>query len=349
MLCACGKKDKLETEVNNDSAVLETPEPTPEATPTPEPVETHEGEERSSLTGLWVDKETAEKRPIALMINNISFANPQSGIGEASIIYEAVVEGGITRMMAIFETMTGDRLGSVRSARHYFVSVADEYDAIFAHYGHTKYATCKIKELGVDNLSGLEGIGSTVYYRDNAIKAPHNAFASAEGIQKGIEIKGYRTERNAEMKNHFVFNEEDTDLTEGEDASAKVTLGFSGYTSPYFTYDSKEKVYKRFQFDGPHIDVVTGEQLTFKNLILQYVSYWTIDEKNGYQSMDIEDSTGEGLYITNGKAVPITWDKKESTSEMHYYDADGKLLSINPGKTYVALYPKNHLDGLKLK
>ena len=344
---ACGKKEVKEEKDSTNVESVVTPTPIPSLSPPPE--NNHEGEEKSKLTGLWVDKKLVDKRPIALMINNISFANPQSGIGEASILYEAVVEGGITRMMAIFEKVSGDRIGSVRSARHYFVSVADEYDAIYAHYGQTKYATNKIKELGVDNLSGLEAIGSTVYYRDTSIKAPHNAFASAEGIKKGLEKKDYRTKLREDLDNHFTFYEEDTNLSEGEEASNKITLGFSGYTTPYFTYDTKDKLYYRFQFGGPHIDKATDEQLAFKNLIIQYVSYWTIDKKNGYQSMDIENSSGEGLYITNGKANKITWDKKESTKEMHYYNSDGTLLKINPGKTYIALYPKNRIYGLKLE
>lgn len=354
VLCttACGKKNKEEKATNTEASVVtEIPEPVVEETPEEvvEPEDTHEGEVRSTLTGLWVKEKVAKKRPVALMINNISFANPQSGIGNAAIMYEAVVEGGITRMMAIFEKVSGERLGSVRSARHYFVSFADEYDAIFAHYGHTKWATAKIKELKVDNLSGLEGVGATVYYRDNSIKAPHNAFASAKGIEAGIKEKGYERKRRKDDNNHFTFYEEDTDLKEGEEASQKVVLGFSGYTSPYFEYNAKKKVYERFQFDGPHVDAVTNKQLAFKNLIIQYVSYWTIDTKNGYQSMDIENSKGEGLYITNGKAVPITWDKNEAAHEMHYYDANGELLNINPGKTYIALFPENRLDKLVLK
>lgn len=348
-LTACGRKDTKEEPESSTEASVETPPASMEPEETVEPEESHEGQAISKLTGLWVDEDIASQRPIALMFNNIAYASPQSGTGEASILYEAVVEGGITRLMAIFETVSGDRIGSVRSARHYYVSVADEYDAIFAHFGHTKYATSKIEKLGVDNLSGLSGIGSTVYYRDNSIKAPHNAFASAKGIKKGIEIKGYRTTLREGMNNHFTFHEEDTEPSKGEDASNKVTLGFSGYTSPYFTYDAKDRLYYRTQFDEPHIDKATGEQLAFKNLIIQYVSYWTIDQKNGYQSMDIEDSKGEGLYITDGKAVPITWDKKEASKEMHYYSEDGSLLTVNPGKTYVALYPTNRKAQLILK
>ena len=105
-------------------------------------------------------EEVGNRRPYAVMLNNHEIASPQSGTSEASILYEAIVEGGITRLMGVYEQFSTERIGSVRSARHYFVSFADEYDAIFVHFGETKYATAKIKELGIDNLSGLTGIGT---------------------------------------------------------------------------------------------------------------------------------------------------------------------------------------------
>src|SRR5699024_3792131 len=101
--------------------------------------------------------------------------------------------GGITRLLALGENYTGDRIGSVRSSRHYFASIADEYDAIYVHYGKTKYAKSKLAELGIGNLDGETGIGTTVFYRDNKMKAPHNAFTSLKGILAGIEKKGYET------------------------------------------------------------------------------------------------------------------------------------------------------------
>ncbi len=307
--------------------------------------EIHEGQAKSPVTGLWIAEEKAVLRPYAIMINNIKKVNPQSGISEASVLYEALVEGGITRLMGIFEDFSSDRIGSVRSARHYYASIADEYDAIFVHYGETKYATSKMSQLDLDNLSGLEGVGNTVYYRDKSISAPHNAFASYNGIIKGTKQKKYRTERASEWENHYGFYEEDTTLSNGQSVT-KAALGFSSYTTPYFEYNEEEKVYGRFQFGGAHVDANTGEQLQFKNVIIQLVKEWNIDN-NGYQTMDIENSSGDGYYITNGKMVPITWQKNESNSKMHYYDTDGNVLKVNPGKTFIAVYPTSRTDYLK--
>ncbi len=341
-LYGCKKKEGAEI---TPSVTPTTPAATPTAVPTVEPVN-HNKEAKSKLTGLWVSKEISNKRPYAIMFNNIKLASPQSGTSEAAILYEALVEGGITRLMGIFEELNETRIGSVRSARHYFVSFADEYDAIYVHYGETTYATKKISALGIDNLSGLTGISETVFYRDKSINAPHNAFATKEGILKGTEIKGYETEYPKDYEGHFTFYEEDTDINSDQKAE-RVTLKFSGYASPYFIYDSKDKVYGRFQFDTKHIDYNTGEQLTFKNIIVQFVREWDIDI-NDYQTMDIENTEGSGYYITNGKKTDITWSKNESNRKMRYYDAQGRELTINPGKTYIAVFPDNRTKDVVL-
>lgn len=334
-LSGCGKKTE-----NTVAVMADTPTPVPAVEPDNSAKEEnpHEGKFQSTISGLWLPKKLEGKRPYAIMINNIEVASRnQSGTSQASIIYEAVVEGGITRMMGIYENFDSDRIGSTRSARHYFVSFADEYDAIYCHYGQTKYALNKIAELGVDNLSGLSSEGETVYYRDHSLKAPHNAFASYEGIKKGTKLKGYRTELRDDVTTHYHFYEEDTDIN-GEIQADKVTLKFSGYTSPYFTYDKKKKLYYRYEFDKKQVDTQTGKQLKFKNLIVQYVNEWTLDNK-GYQTMDIENSSGKGYYITNGTAIPITWEKNERKKSMHYRTEDGELLTVNPGKTYIAIFP----------
>jgi hypothetical protein len=307
----------------------------------------HDGEMRSYLSGLWVPIEVGTKRPYAFQFNNFKTVKNQWGIGQADIVYECLVEGGITRLLGIGENYTGDRIGSTRSARHYFVSIADEYDAIYIHYGGTKYATSKIKELGIDEMDGNSGIGTTVFYRDSSIKAPHNAFASLDGILKGIEKKGFETKYEEGYEPHYTFYEEDTDFTSGT-AVNKITVDFSSYNLPYFEYNATDKLYYRFQFGAAHIDSLTGNQLTFKNIIIQFVKEWNID-KNGYQTMDLEDASGSGYYITNGKMIPITWKKKEASRWMRYYNEAGEELTINPGKTYIALFPNNRTEDVKVE
>lgn len=337
------------------------------------------------LTGEWIPEETVELRPFAVMLNNIKVASPQSGIGQADIVYEALTEAGITRFLAIYSKIeegspAAERLGSVRSARHYFVSFADEYDAIFVHFGETTYAKKKMAALGIDHITGMYGVGVSSFYRDKSIKAPHNAFASLEGIERAVNRAGFRTEYEEGYEAHFRFYREDTDIlaadadeagtglddgagsqagagsaaepgtgtgADSEEGPApqisRLTLGFSAYTSPYFIYHPEDKLYYRYQFGSEHIDYNTGEALAFKNIIIQFVKEWNID-KNGYQTMEIEKAEGKGYYITNGSIQEITWKKDESRRFMRYYAEDGEELTINPGKTYIAVFPNNRTE-----
>lgn len=348
LLLGCKKKN----ENNGDNAIQDyehdvTATPLPTVPAEPDPEEGYEGEMRSTLSGLWVPEEVGKKRPYAIQFSNFKTVKNQWGIGQADIVYEALAEGGITRLLGIGENFSGDRFGSVRSSRHYFASIAYEYDAIYVHFGKTKYAKSKIKELGINNLDGIEGIGTTVFYRDNSMKAPHNAFASLDGILAGIKKKGYETVHPEGYEPHFTFYREDTNLDTGSDAN-KVTVDFSSYVTPYLDYNSEDKLYYRYQFGGPHKDSNTDQQLTFKNIIVQFVKERDID-RNHYQTMDFENASGTGYYITNGKKVDITWKKKESAGWMRYYDASENELTINPGKTYIAIFPDNHAKDVTIE
>lgn len=350
-ITACKKKTKNDNKITDDGIDKITVTVTPQATddtpsPTSVPEESHEGEMRSFLTGLWVPEEIGTKRPYAIQFNNFKTVRNQWGIGQADIVYECLVEGGLTRLLGIGQDFHGDKLGSVRSARHYFVSILEEYDAIYVHYGKTKYATSKMNKLGTDHMDGTTGIGTVVYYRDKSIKAPHNAFTSLERIQEGIKKEKFRTELASDYEAHFKFYESDTDLTSGSNA-VKINVRFSGTAQPYFEYNSKDKLYYRFQYGEAHKDSLTGQQLTFKNVIIQFVKEWNIDKK-GYQTMDLEDAQGEGYYFTNGKMVPITWKKKESKNWMRYYNEAGEELTINPGKTFIILFPNNRTKDVKV-
>ena len=346
LLCMCfagckGKKDTQEPTMEPE-ATGEVSMPTEEPVVTPEPTaDPNEGKAKSLLTGQYVSEKKAKKRPYAVMINNIEYAaRHQSGISKAQILYEAKVEGGITRLMGIFENIKSTKIGSVRSARHYYVSAASEYDAVFVHFGHTKFALSKIDKLGVDNISGLSGIGGRVFYRDNSISAPHNAFTSTKGLEAGMKALKYRKNYKKNYEGHFKFYDTDSDLPDGKTAK-KVTVKFSGYASPYFIYDADKKVYKRYQYGRAHIDTANNKQLSFKNLSIQYVDDEPIvpGHAKDYRTINFENAKGKGKYITNGKAVNITWEKNESKGIMKYYAQDGSELTINPGKTYIALFP----------
>ena len=329
--------------------------PVPEATAAPTPIPTptadpHEGMVCSSITGEWVDKKVEVKRPYAVMINNIEYAFlHQKGTSKADIIYEALAEGGITRMLAIYQDPSKVKvIGSVRSARHYYVQFASEWNAIYCHFGHTKYATAKIEELGIDNLSGLSAIGSLVYERDASVSAPHNVFTSGKKLSAGTkQLKYSKKQKQGKVAKHFYFHAEDTELQSKKKAK-NITLPFSNYSTCQLKYSTKTGKYMKFEYGQKHMDTHYNKQLSFKNVIIQLVDESNIDH-NGYQTMELSNNSGKGYYITDGKAEKITWKREEAGNTMVYKDKTGDVLTINPGKTYIAVYPNSRAQFLSIK
>lgn len=301
-------------------------------TPTPVP----EGMVTSWLTGEYVAQEQGRRRPVAVMFNNIIDAVPQTGISRAGVIYEAPVEGGITRLMGIFEDYDGlEKIGSVRSCRDYFIFYATGFDAIYAHYGQSAYAEQYLAMDEVDNLSGLSGYGDQVYYRTQDRNPPHNAYTSAAGIQAGINYCGYRTDYSEGYAGAWKFAEPGTDSPiPGGSTANTVTPGY-GYNEPWFEYDPQTGQYLRFQYGGTQIDDMDGSQLAVKNILLQY-SDWQYYDENGYLNIDVT-SSGAGKYITNGTAQDVTWSKDGLWGATHFYDSGGQEITLNPGKTWVCV------------
>lgn len=370
MLIGCGKKEETNTdqitevEQNTQKEQVSTESDTEESEPEqetiveetpeaiPEPEETHEGEVQSPLTGMWIPEEYANTRPYSIMLNNIETAYPQSGINGAGILYEALAEGGITRFMGVFEYVDSERIGSVRSARHYFVTTAKEYDSIFVHFGGAKYAYTKMEELDIAHLDGLKGEGNYMFYRDESIPAPDNAFTFTDGIMEATKNKGYRTERKEGYAEHFKLSLEEKVVLNGSDSKdvTTLTLPYSAYGTCKLVYNADHDTYQRYGYDELHIDANTKEPVEFTTVLVQLVNEYSIDKK-GYQSMDLEYSNGKGYYMTGGKLVPIWWAKEGSASRtIYYYDsARTQEIVLNPGRIYIGLYPDNRTGNITME
>ena len=236
-----------------------------------------EGMVRSRLTNEWIDSSVANMRPIAVMTPNESSAVPHYNLSQASIIYEANVEGRMTRMMAIYEDWTElDKIGNVRSLRTYFGYWSFEWDAFLVHFGGPYYINDLIAQDTTNNVNGSASVDGTAFFRSNDRKAPHNAYVSGEGILDVIDEKDYSLEyRDLTSENHFTFASKANPNTlsqYGEDAKSATYIDMSGcypLTRCYFEYNEDDGLYYRSQHlsggtDGPHIDAATGEQLTLK-------------------------------------------------------------------------------------
>ena len=326
-LSACGKEDTKEETKETIAVETETVEETEEALP--------EGQMYSYLTGEVVDEEIGLQRPFAIMINNIDEAMPQSGISQAEIIYECLVESDITRLMGVFQDIEDlNKVGSIRSARHYYIDFAKDEEAIYTHYGQSSFVTDIING-GYKTISGLSGYSEIVFYRGSDFVAPHNVFSTKDGLLAGLEYTGITREYPEGYESRLKFSNEEVNFKDGKTANT-VTMPFT-YADPWFEYDEAAGLYKRFQYGTEHIDAVNGEQLAFENLIIQYTTFEVITT-DGHKDFDLIGS-GKGLYITNGKAVEIIWNRATESDRTTYTYTDGTPVSLNTGKSYIAIVP----------
>ncbi len=290
--------------------------------------------------------EDSNERPLAVMIDNNVGYDTHAGLQDSYINYEIIVEGGYTRIMALFKDRDVSLIGPVRSSRHYFLDYALESDAIYAHYGWSTFAENDIKTLGVNNINGLTA--DSAYWRDKKIAAPHNVFTSTETLYKYAESKNYDTKTDDwKLLNYspdeinFKGPKKDKKTGEVSDdpriVANSLSLKYSNNQTTSYTYDSENKYYLRFMDGKQHLDKTTRQQLHYKNIIIEKVENYDLDS---YGRQDLETvGDGEGYYITNGYALPITWQKTNRDSKTIYKYLDGSKVVVNDGNTFIQIIP----------
>lgn len=361
IFAACGQEDNLSDPIiseSTDSSPEATQQPqiqpsTPESTPAGIVTEDdtqppREGMVRSRLTNEWVDPEVNEARPIAVMVPNESGAVPHYSLSKASIVYEANVEGRMSRMMAVFEDWQDlDKIGNIRSLRAYYAYWAFEWDAFIVHLGGPFFINELIAEPNTQNIDGNLGSDSAAFFRSTDRSAPHNAYATGSGLATVIRQKEYpMSYRGLTEDRHFLFATKlnpNTLSQYGNEAKNATYIDMSGcypLTRCYFEYNEEDGLYHRSQRlsgsqDGPHIDAVTGEQLTFKNILVQNTKYEELGE--GYLAFQCHDTTRDGWYFTNGKGIHVNWEKTGDYSATKYFDDYGNEITLNTGKTMICI------------
>lgn len=294
--------------------------------------------EKKELEIIDLDSKT---RPIAIMINNINtVVGYQSGLDDAYLVYEMMVEGGYTRLMALFKDKNLSRVGPVRSSRHYFLDYVKENDAIYVHFGWSPQAEADIKKLSVDNINFMTYDG---YIRDTSLglATEHTVFTTTDNINAGIEKYDYA--KKNENKTLLNYSADDINIEKMENAikTNNVSLRFSKNHVTTFTYDEANKVYLRSQNNLAQKDYVTKKQYQTKNIIVYQVDYKTIsNDQKGRQTVD-NLGIQKGYYITNGYTININISKDSRTKETKYTKEDGTELIVNDGNTYIEIVPSS--------
>lgn len=305
-----------------------------------------EGMVRSILTNEWVSEEARNTRPLAVMIPNETRAIPHYNLSKASVLYEAKVEGSMTRMMGIYEDWADlPKIGNIRSLRSYFAYWAFEWDSVIVHYGGPYFIYDLLKEEGCETIDGM--YDSTAFFRSTDRESPHNAYTSGKNVSGAMDKKGYSHEyRGLTDETHFVFAKPNTfnDLSDYGSGARDATFIDMTESFPltrcYFQYDENDQVYYRSQYlsggtDGPHMDEATGEQLSFSNVIVQKVKQEEIGD--GYLAMQCHDTTHDGWFFTGGRGIHITWEKVGDYGATRYYDDNGYQITLNTGKTMILI------------
>lgn len=335
------------------------------------------GQMQSYLTGEWKDADVAQRRPMAVMIpnNNLkvpgtnnSTTVPQHGISHASIIYEAPVEGRITRLMAVFEDYDDlDRIGPIRSSRDYYVYEAMALDAIYCNWGLAiPYVGPIINTDRVDNISvKLEGIdvgfseGAGQPF-DRGLNSGYSMeFTSSmniAGYEAGVEKLGYAKtyDGHGRFSGGFAFADEGYLATyedypdasviyPGGTESNKGGYGTStGAKATRFEYNDSDRLYYRYQYGDPQVDADTDEQLAVTNVVFK-VCHGEVRDNHDYLAFQVH-GTGTAYVFTNGKVIEGTWEHASDYAPNILRDKSGNEIVLNQGKTWFCCIWKEYAD-----
>ncbi len=281
---------------------------------------------------------SSEDRPIAVMIDNVGNARPQTGLNDAYMVYEIIVEGQQTRLMALFKGANLDKIGPVRSSRHYFLDYALENDAIYVHYGWSPKAKSDISSLDVNNINGIAESSSS-FWRVKDKSSPHNVVTSTKKILDIAKRKGYSTTSKTESVLNYTTDE--VNLEDGITAT-NITLPYSKSYSVSYKYNAESKKYTRYYNKTVQKDWQTKEIVQTKNIIVTFAKNSVLNDGSGKDRQNLSNiGTLDGYYITNGKAIKIKCSKTSRKAQTVYKDLEGNEIDVNDGNTFVQIVPLN--------
>lgn len=381
LLCGCGKEEKPAATPITAEAISEEAESSEESTKVEESEEAAEeseveetqeavisertvvdGKMQSYLTGEWKDEAVVKRRSMAVMMPNNKKAMPQYGLSQASLIYEAPVEGGISRLMAFYEDYDElDHIGPVRSSRDYYIYEAMAYDAVYCNWGLARpYVEELINSDRIDNVSNaVAGIYNPASEAFSRIDRPgyateYTGYLFIDGYEKAVERLGYSKEYRDTFVKAFDFAADGHPATyEDKESAVKIypggdTTNGSGYgdAKPYFEYNAEDGLYYRYQFGGKHIDEMNGEQLAVTNVVFKICHGELRDQKYGYLAFGVHGE-GDAYIFTAGKVIKGTWKRESDTAPNLFFDEDGNEIILNQGKTWMCNIWKEYQDCMK--
>ena len=325
------------------------PLPTASATPTPTLETTPQADDGpvNPLTGLPISEEWVDRRPVAIMLNNLKEALPQLGQSQADIIYEAPAEGGITRMLGVYQSLEDvGTIGSIRSARPYYLELALGHDAVFIHAGGSEDAYSKISLWGVTSLDGVRGTylgsseNSNLMWRDpvrrQSYALEHTVVTTGQSITERLPTYNIRLDHEAGYTYQMDFVEDGTPT--GGAAATEITVPVSTYKTGKFLYNEDTGRYAVEEYGKAYIDGNSGEQVEVTNVVVIQTTIRNTGDSLGHITVDLS-SGGSGYFACGGKITELKWSKRSPSGQFYYTDASGQPIQFGVGTTYVCIVP----------
>jgi len=300
--------------------------------------------------------------PLTIMVENHLDSRPQSGLSEADVIYEAVAEGGITRFLAVFycDVVAKDTLiGPVRSARTYYLDWASEYGKypFYVHVGGANTpgpanALGQIQKYGWGGRTGNDinqfSVGFPTFWRDyerlgRTVATEHTMMTTSAKLWGQTEKRGW-TNKNPDGESwdktfkEWKFADDADDRGSMSNISFDFWEGFKQYDVRW-EYDQESNEYKRVNGGESLVDHNTGQQLTAKNIIIQFtIEKGPIDELKHMLYTTI--GKGEAIIFQNGEVVKGTWEKDSRTARTQFFDKKGKEVKFVRGRIFIEILAK---------
>ena len=315
----------------NSPVPTPTPLPTPVPTPTPVPAPTPVPD---PLTGRPVAPDVAERHPIAVMIDDLRAARPQSGLGSASIVWQAPAEGGIPRYMAIFQENLPKEIGPVRSARYYYIAWAAEWRAIYAHSGGSPQALATLRSKGsgqlVYNADEFRYSGS--FFRLKTRDSPHNLYTT------GAKLRALGTRVGAKDQAYTAAWKFAPDAPlDARPYGGTIKVTYPSNTIGY-TYDRATNKYLRsVTGEKAATDASGGARIAPQNVVVMRMAFGPLNDGHPGAPRLEADVIGSGTawISTNGRTIKGIWKKTSLTKLTRFYDAAGKEVTLTIGQTFI--------------
>ncbi len=283
----------------------------------------------SSISGLPC--QNYNRRPIAVVLAEDDVVRPLSGISLAELVIEMpVLTGQINRMMAVYVCESPSEIGSIRSARHDFIPLAQGLDAIFAHWGGSHFALDLLNKGIIDNIDALPN-PYNAFYRKTDKPAPHNGFTSMDRLLNAAKKLNYRLENRFEGYSHLKSQKSNT-----KGQMSKLEISYPYPFNIRYEYDSKNDSFLRWRGGKKEIDKLTGKQVEVKNIVIMRAKSRQIE--GDYNDVDIEGQ-GEAVVYRLGEEIKGTWrkDKNNPASKLYFLDKNGKEIKFASGNIWIEI------------